>query len=114
MEQRSLKELCELVQVSRRSIQRYEKAGLMKPTDRNKYGYLLYDEAAVVRAGKIKFLQDIGFKVKEIKVLIDAPKNIMQVALEEKLKELGAERVRLEKIIREVNEYIENLNEGKG
>ncbi len=113
MEQVSLKELCALVHASRRSIQGYEKAGLMRPTGRNKYGYLLYDKDAVERAGKIQFLHEIGFEIKEIKALIDAPDRILKDALEEKRKELEAENDRLWNLIREVNEYIENLNKKK-
>ncbi len=50
METITLKTLCERLNVSRRRIQGYEKAELMRPTDKNKYGHLLYDETAFHRA----------------------------------------------------------------
>ena len=37
------------------------------PTDKNKYGHLLYDESTLHRAGMIKFFQQVGFKLREIK-----------------------------------------------
>ena len=53
MELLTLKQICESVGVSRRSIQCYEKAGLMMPSDKNKYGHLLYDIHAMHRAETI-------------------------------------------------------------
>lgn len=110
MELVSLKELCRLVNVSRRSIQCYEKAGLMMPTDKNKYGYLLYDRDAVSRAKMIKFLQETGFKLQEIKELINAPGSVLKTTLIGKLDELEKEKARLESLIMRVNKYIENIN----
>lgn len=46
MSEMTLQEVCNTVGVSRRAVQGYEKAGLVSATDRNKRGYLLYDEKA--------------------------------------------------------------------
>lgn len=109
MKQLTLREVCESVGVSRRSIQCYEKAGLMGPTGKNKYGYLLYDTNAVHRAETIRFMQEMGFKLREIKEIIDAPGDVVKEALKRRLKELEKETVRLEQIIRKANEYIRTL-----
>ena len=46
---KTLNEVVDLVDVTRRVIQEYEKAGLAKtPTTTNKYGHLQYDESAIV------------------------------------------------------------------
>lgn len=66
MEVMTLREICEALEVSRRAVQGYEKAGLVSATDRNKYGHLLYDEAAMLRIKQIKFYQQLGFSIKEI------------------------------------------------
>ncbi len=55
MELLTLKQICESIGVSRRSIQCYEKAGLMIPSDKNKYGHLLYDIHAMHRAETIAY-----------------------------------------------------------
>ena len=54
MEVMTLREICEALEVSRRAVQGYEKAGLVSATDQNKYGHLLYDEAAMLRIEQIK------------------------------------------------------------
>ena len=109
MELLTLKELCESVGVSRRSIQCYENAGLMMPTDKNKYGHLLYDINTMHRAKKIRFMQELGFKLKDIKEIIDAPKDVMKEALKRRVKELKEETARLVQIIKEATEYMETL-----
>lgn len=57
MEVMTLREICEALEVSRRAVQGYEKAGLVSATDQNKYGHLLYDEAAMLRIEQIKLFQ---------------------------------------------------------
>ncbi|MGO5230497.1 MerR family transcriptional regulator [Thermoguttaceae bacterium LCP21S3_D4] len=109
MELLTLKELCESVGASRRSIQCYEKAGLMMPTDKNKYGHLLYDINTMHRAEKIRFMQELGFKLKDIKEIIDAPREVMKEALERRVKELEEEIARLDQIIKEAAKYMETL-----
>lgn len=109
MELLTLKEMCELLNVSRRSIQCYEKAGLMMPTDKNKYGHLLYDEKAYQRAKQIKFLQQLGFKLREIKELIDAPGIILKNALKRRVAELESENERLDELIKEAYKLMEQL-----
>lgn len=105
----TLREMCELVGTTRRSIQCYEKAGLMMPKEKNKYGHLLYDEASLHRAKMIKFMQELGFKLKEIKELIDAPSEVVKEALNRRIEELELENVRLKQIIKEANEYMDTL-----
>lgn len=106
----TLREMCEKMKVSRRVIQGYEKAGLMKATGKNKYGYLLYDDEMVRRAEHIKFLQDLGFKLKDIKNIIDAPKSVMKEALIKRVKELEEEAAKLNRIIEEGVAYMATLD----
>ena len=109
MELLTLKQICESIGVSRRSIQCYEKAGLMMPSDKNKYGHLLYDIHAMHRAETIKFMQELGFRLREIKEIIDAPSDVMKEALKRRVKELKEETARLVQIIKEATEYMETL-----
>ena len=48
-ETKTLSEVCSVLEVSRRAVQGYESAGLVKAAGKNKYGYLLYDEEAQQR-----------------------------------------------------------------
>ena len=109
MELISLKELCQRVGVTRRSIQCYESEGLMGPNERNKYGHLLYDVQMIERARFIRFLQEAGFKLKDISKLINADPNVVISELESRLPELEKKELRLNKLIDEVREYIEQL-----
>ena len=109
MKMMSLRTMYETLGFSRRVIQGYEKAGLIKPAGKNKYGHLLYDDEAFERVKKIRFLQQLGFKLREIKELIDAPGEVMKEALKRRLEELESEKERLAQLIQEAYEYIESL-----
>ena len=106
--------MCELLNISRRSIQCYEKAGLMTPTTKNKYGHLLYDESAFHRAEMIRFLQQLRFKLREVKEIIDAPDDVIKEALEKRVDELEHEKVKMDQIMQEARDYIEKLSYENG
>ena len=99
-----LREICETLDISRRALQGYEKAGLVAATGLNKYGHLLYDETAKLRIEKIKFYQQLGFSLKEISSLIDAP-NIV----EKQVEKLKNERTEKDKLIEKANQMIAAL-----
>lgn len=109
MELVTLRTMCELLNVSRRSIQGYEKAGLMKPTGKNKYGHLLYDQETLHRTKMIKFLQQLGFRVRDIKEIIDAADDVKKEALKKRIEELENEKNRMDWIIREAKAYVDAL-----
>ena len=71
---KTLNEVTQIVGMTRRVIQEYEKAGLAKtPTTTNKYGYLLYDEQAIDLLWQIRFYRELGFDKKEIKKILSDP-----------------------------------------
>ena len=104
-----LREICETLDISRRALQGYEKAGLVSATGRNKYGHLLYDETAKLRIEKIKFYQQLGFSLKEISSLIDAPNIVVKEALEKQVEKLKNERTEKDKLIEKANQMIAAL-----
>ena len=106
---KTLAEVCELTGVTRRAIQGYEKAELVDAKSKNKYGHLLYDVAAVKRIEKIRFYQQLGFKVREIKRIIDAPSSVLKPELERKLMLLKMEVEVKEQVIVRVQKMIEEL-----
>lgn len=89
---KKLHELCDELGVTRRTIQGYENAGLVSASGRNKYGHLLYDEKAQKRIARILLYQRIGFKLRQIRELIDAPDAIVKAALEKQILHLKEER----------------------
>ena len=103
---KSLREICSSLGVSRRAVQGYEKAGLVRATGRNKYGHLLYDEAAEQRIAQVKLYQQMGFSIKEIAELIDAPVSQRRSVLEKQLVILRKQCAETEWIIHKTEEMI--------
>ena len=106
MEEKTLKEVCELVGVTRRAVQGYEDAGLVASTGRNKYGHLLYDESAVEKIKEIKLYQDFGFSIKEIQVLQEVSKDKYLGMLEYRLALMQLEMIKLQENISKVEQLI--------
>ena len=101
-----LHQVCAELNISRRTIQGYEKEGLVSPSGKNKDGHLLYGEEERERIRLVRFYQQVGFSLKEIKALMEAPVPIRKAALERKEGELESECLRLQELIRQVKEYI--------
>ena len=95
------------VTVSRRAIQGYEKAGLVSPSGKNERGYLFYDERTQNRIKEIKLLQKIGFTIKEIESIIDAPGDIRKAVLERQIIRLKEEKRNIDALIDEVYKLTE-------
>ena len=106
---KTLREICNILEVTRRAVQGYEKAGLVAPSERNKYGYLLYNEIEQERIKKIKLYQQFGFKLKEIKDLIDAPEYVVKEAVERQVSKLKREITRLSTLIDRAEGLIEEF-----
>lgn len=105
----TLREVCDSFGVSRRAVQGYEKAGLVSATSKNGRGYLLYDVKSQERIKKIKMFQEMGFSIKEIREIIDAPNHILKSALEERIEKLKRDSVHAENMIKKANEMIKLL-----
>ena len=109
MNELTLKEVCNKYGISRRAIQGYEKAGLVTATDKPSRGYLLYNEFSQERIKKIKLFQDMGFSIKEICEIIDAPPSVVKSSLEKQLLKLKEECKKKSEIIRITKEFITKL-----
>jgi len=80
-EMKTLKEVCNLAGTTRRAVQGFERYGLVRPSGKNKYGYLLYDDNAVERILFICFLQNLRFTLREIAELLDLPMEKIRVKI---------------------------------
>lgn len=109
MSEITLREVCDTLGVSRRAIQGYEKAGLVSPTGKNIRGYLLYDESSQERIKKIKLFQEMGFSIKEICEIIDAPTHILKSALEKRIEKIKEDCEQKYEMIHIANELIAKL-----
>lgn len=107
--QQTLRQVCAQLELSRRVIQGYENAGLVAPSGRNKYGHLLYDETEVEQIRLIRFYQQLGFQLKEIKSLLDAPTCEKKTALQIQIEKLERQHSQLHEIIQQAKTYIAAL-----
>ena len=108
-ETKTLSEVCSVLEVSRRAVQGYENAGLVSATGKNKYGHLLYDEEAQRRIKQIRLLQQLGFRVKEIKDIIDAPDEVLRKAVERQIEQMDDIIRQKEDAVRQAREWIKKL-----
>lgn len=88
-----LREVCEGLGVSRRAVQGYEKAGLVRASGKTDRGYLLYDEEARERILELKMYQDFGFTVMEIKSFLESEPDKRREELLRKELSLKAKRL---------------------
>ena len=105
----TLREVCENVGVSRRAVQGYERAGLVIPTGKNERGHLLYDESEQEKIRQIKFFQEMGFSIKEIKEFLGAPKEARKAAMEAKIETIRLGIEQKESIIQMAQELLKQL-----
>jgi len=109
MKKMSLREVCAAAKVTRRVIQGYESAGLVSATGRDARGYLLYDEKALEKIRKIRLFQEMGFSIKEIVELADAPKELLKSALQKRVEELQKENDHINDMIHVAKQMIKSL-----
>lgn len=57
--------------VNVQTLRYYEKRNILKPTEVRDSGYRFYTEEAIKTVGFIKHAQDLGFKLEEIKQLLN-------------------------------------------
>lgn len=105
----TLQEVCVSTGVSRRAIQGYEKIKLVSATGKTERGHLLYNEEAQNRIRQIKFYQQLGFALKEIGAIIDAPSEILRIALEKRIKELEKHSKETEVLLQKAYDFMETL-----
>ena len=110
MKDMTLREVCNTIGVSRRAVQGYEKESLVSATEKTNRGYLLYDTAAQERIKKIKLYQDMGFSLKQIKLIIDDSGPILKNALIQQQEKLNQEVEQKTTMIRIIQEMLKNIS----
>ena len=59
--------------VSVRTLHHYDAIGLLKPAQTTEAGYRLYDASALERLSLILLFRELGFRLKDIRGILDAP-----------------------------------------
>ena len=93
-----------IVGLTVRMIQEYEKYGVaIKPTKRNKYGYLMYDDDSIDRLWQIRFYRELGYDKKAIKAVFDDPYYDFSATIEAQVKQLEQKKQEIDNLINVAN-----------
>lgn len=93
---KSVKEIAEQTGVSVRTLHHYDAIGLLKPTYVAESGYRYYDEGALERLYLILLFRELGFPLKQISGILDAPDYDRNRVLEQQIALLKKKQDRLE------------------
>ena len=106
---KSISQVAKLTGVSIRTLQYYDEIGLLKPSELTAAGYRMYDDGALQTLQQILFFKELGFPLREIKVILKKP-DFDRIAAFKKQKELFLlKRGRLDRLI----QLLERLEEGE-
>lgn len=95
----TVKEVSKLTGVSIRTLQYYDKIGLLKPAKYTESGYRLYDEKALEMLQQILLFKELEFPLKEIKEILSRPDFDRNMALEQQITLLTMKKEHLENLI---------------
>ena len=68
-----VQEVAGIARITVRTLHHYDAIGLLTPSGRTRAGYRLYSDTDLLRLQQILIHRELGFSLKEIKRLIDAP-----------------------------------------
>ena len=69
---KTVKEISRMTGVSVRTLQYYDKIGLLKPASYTEAGYRLYDDTSLERLSQILLFRELEFPLSEIKAILSA------------------------------------------
>lgn len=95
----TVKEVSKLTGVSVRTLQYYDKIGLLQPTKYTDSGYRLYDDTALERLQQILLFRELEFPLKEIKAILDSTNFDRKKALSQQIELLELKKQHLENLI---------------
>ena len=95
----TVKEVSNLTGVSIRTMQYYDKIGLLHPANRTQAGYRLYDDAALERLQQILLFRELEFSLEDIRKILKNPEFDRKKALEQQITLLTLKKQHLEKLI---------------
>lgn len=95
----TVKKVSGLTGVSVRTLQYYDKIGLLSPTELTDAGYRLYDDTALERLQQILLFRELEFPLKEIKAIIYSPNFDSKKALSQQIELLELKKQHLENLI---------------
>ena len=95
----TVNEVSRLTGVSIRTLQYYDRIGLLRPADRTEAGYRLYDDAALETLQQILLFRELEFPLKDIREIISSPGFDRSRALEQQIGLLKLKKEHIENLI---------------
>ena len=92
-------EVSRLTGVSIRTLQYYDRIGLLPPAEYTEVGYRLYDDTALETLQQILLFRELEFPLKEIRQIIQSPAFDRRKALEQQVELLELKKERLDRLI---------------
>lgn len=92
-------EVSRLTGVSIRTLQYYDKIGLLPPADYTEVGYRLYDDETLQKLQIILLFRELEFPLKDIRRLIESPVFDREKALEQQIHILELKKEHIENLI---------------
>ena len=96
---KTVNEVSKLTGVSIRTLQYYDKIGLLRPTEYTESGYRLYDDAALERLQQILLFRELEFPLKDIKDIITRSDFDKRKALDQQMQLLELKKEHIENLI---------------
>lgn len=96
---RTIHEVSKLAGVSIRTLQYYDKIGLLHPAEYTESGYRLYDDADLERLQQILLYRELEFSLKDIKEIINHPGFDKAKALEQQIELLTLKKEHIQNLI---------------
>lgn len=95
----TVNEVSKLTGVSIRTLQYYDKIGLLHPAKYTESGYRLYDDMALRKLQQILLFRELEFPLKDIKAIMENPNFDQNKALEQQITLLMLKKEHLENLI---------------
>ena len=96
---KTIKEVSKIAGISVRTLQYYDKIGLLKPTAHSDAGYRLYSDSELITLQHILLFRELEFPLKEIKEIINSENFDKDIALEQQIDLLTLKKERLDNLI---------------
>ena len=96
---RTVHEVSKLTGVSIRTLQYYDKIGLLHPTGYTDAGYRLYDDTDLERLQHILLFRELEFPLKDIRAILNSPDFDRSRALEQQIELLKLKKEHLDNLI---------------
>ena len=99
---KKLSEVCRIAGVTRRTLQEYDKIGLLEHTAETESGYWLYDDASLAKLYLILIFVEAGYKRRKIKEILSRPQDLGE-ELQSVVEALKLKRDRIDGLIKTID-----------